>query len=356
MTFSPFFKLILIKIFLNLFVAFCLTLMFILFLNTFKNKKTNIEIFKIKNFYISFFVVFFYVFFFVICLILYRFSYSNNYFDINLYIKFFKNFYTKTFFLDSIFISYFVIMFFFIILLLYSKLNSFFIKHCLILYLIIFHHFEKEFNYMVYKFSLIQLKKNIIYIYLKYINKVNNHFYDIIEFILKKLPFYLLILCIIYDLYFNHMLLRITGNFLPFYLLHVIWLKISIFLEYTHRYLNQIIYNIYYKGNSVVYVNMGESKEQIIKDYVTNRLQINPVLLEDYFVLDIETNNVYKSSDGCYYENAQGNYFFEVFELQRVNINTEFTPVMLLLLYFFYLLFCIFFYCFISFKILCFII
>lgn len=246
-------------------------------------------------------------------------------------------------------------MFFLIIFLLYSKLNSFFIKHCLILYLILFHHFEKELNYIGYKFSLIQLKKNIIYIYLKYISKENNYLYDITEFIVKKLPFYILILCIIYDLYFNNMLLRFTGNFLPFYLLHMIWLKISIFLEYTNRYLNQILYNIYYKGNSIVYVNMGESKEKIVNDYVKNKLQLNPVFLEDFFIVDVETNNVYKSKDGCYYENAQGNYFLEASELQRININTEFTHVMLVLIYFFYLLLCILFYWFISFKILSFI-
>lgn len=87
MIFSPFFKLILIKIFINLFFAFCLILMFYLLLNTFKTKKYNIEIFNFKNFYISLLIVFFYVFFLVICLILYRFSYLNNYFDISFCIK-----------------------------------------------------------------------------------------------------------------------------------------------------------------------------------------------------------------------------------------------------------------------------
>lgn len=248
-------------------------------------ERKNVEYsYKIFDFDFNGFCIFSY-FLGYFCLLLWiRISYFSQTTDLKLVIKIFKEKYIMSYYLDTLI----NIIFFFILLLciiyFFKLLHKFFIKQIVKRFLIL----QVNFNFDLSSYTLFTLERKINntlskvidFIFHTYSEKVINFIwrtsYKINHFIFTILPTLALYIFFIYEILFNNFV--ITPNFykyLLFYFLYYIYKNISIFIANTDIGLNYILYRMYYKEKSIMYVNIPKEYQHVILRYIQLGLHRN---------------------------------------------------------------------------------
>lgn len=278
------YQLLAIRLIIHCLLIFLLCIMFYIFIYLIKMpiKKE----YKINNWFETIFFVFIYISFFIIFLWILKFIRQT----INILILWNNIILIKTGFFDLWIITkilYFCIFCCLIALwvLLFIKLHNKCKKEVIKLYLYIFSknplkfwekitYFKLNFSVMGISYHFSDLKFKIISkIYQKYsykiLNKINTNLSKYIYFGIPKLHYILLIFCLSYDLYNSYFLLNLTTNFLPVYVIYLLWVNASNFIENQNPSINKILVELYYNTPDILYINLSEDEEYVLNHYST---------------------------------------------------------------------------------------
>lgn len=133
-------------------------------------------------------------------------------------------------------------------------------------------------------------------------------------------PTIILIIYFIYEIKYNNYVLSTNfQKYLLFYFLYTIYKRFSIFYERSDKFICQMVYEMYYKQGSVMYVNIPDELEDVVYDFVDDGLYRDPKIkpvpsIDDIlgqFYLEISINHKYISEDRYVYKNANGMGFVE---------------------------------------------
>jgi hypothetical protein len=308
-----------------------------------KERKRNLYAYKVTNFTLNKALIILYVSFFFFLMFLLRVYRSSLAIDLKLLKPFFIQ--GKNLFIISpinfILIGLICFLICFIILLILIKIHKFFIKE-LVKYNLYFKEKNKDYMQFCHRFrnrySFQEFLDKIYYVFASKIRKFFIGNYRANEIIrldkilrwlalqmqkaVKILPFWFIPILIIYDCIYNDWVLKKVLIYLIFYFIYNIWYRYSNFLYNTAMPYDEMLFNIYYNTDKVVYVNLPDEDEEKIYNHVANGLyhdfdaaiikaQNDPDFEEtDAFYMRIMTKYKYTSTDGGKsFTNAEGYAF-----------------------------------------------
>jgi hypothetical protein len=340
MSFHPVIYKILSIMFLKLLIIVCLIGILLLLRHLFKPKKKDLYKYKITYFTLNWFFVIVYFSFFIAFLFLLRLKRLSS-FDMNpIRAKIIETFHSLRF-IDSflLFIVYFII--FLIVLLLLGLIRNFFINQLIKRHLYIrntrgylkhehknsaFYNpydrfvfsFFNHYSYLTftnYIFSLVVFGP--LYKLMAWLNywpepvfrKALGWLTKKIQLCIRITPILIIPVLISYDIYFNNWVLTKVFYYLIPYMLYSLWKRYSDFLYYYDVILEGMVYDMYYKSDTVLYVNLPDEWEQLVYDFVDNGLQNkNEDIDTSELYLKICMEHKYISEDGVKYSSPDGLY------------------------------------------------
>ena len=315
-------------IFLKTSLIFCL--LFITYCIILFNKEKTRDLFKfeLNFFFFNWVYIYIYIFGYFAVVIYIRIYYINYMLDLKPLINKLKIFCINKPFIDLWFLIIIGSLSFILFIIIMFFIHRFFIKQLLKRFLILtpFLHYKKFTNYGLYAIENIIdsfWMKLVAYI-AKHVNLIfekeltmRRMFLSINKFLLFVFPTIFLFMFFLYDLNFNdYVLSKNFFKYLLFYVIFSIYKRLSIFLETQDSFINKMLYNIYYKKKSILYVNIPDHLEQIVYNYVDSYLYVNPYQLpkelDDFsFYHAIITEHIFRSTDGFLYKNNTDQFFYE---------------------------------------------
>jgi hypothetical protein len=85
--------------------------------------------------------------------------------------------------------------------------------------------------------------------------------------IFRYLVFAFIFIFFFLECYFNHGIIEYTKFYLLFSGIFVLWYKFSMFFQYYHPYIDQLLYEREYCFPDIVYVNVTEEEERVLEIY-----------------------------------------------------------------------------------------
>lgn len=220
-----------------------------------------------------------------ICLILWvRIKCFSQTTDLKLYINLFKEKYLTSNFYDTLINIIILIIIFVCVIYFFRILQKFFIKQIIKRFLILQINYNinlSPYTIFVWERKLNNfMSKMIDILYHSYSEPVVNFIwkisYRIVNFIIIILPHLFLYVFFIYELLFNNFI--ITPNFykyLFFYFIYRAYKRSSAFIADTDIGLNYILFCMYYKEKSIMYVNIPQEYQKVILRYIELGLHRN---------------------------------------------------------------------------------
>jgi hypothetical protein len=140
------------------------------------------------------------------------------------------------------------------------------------------------------------------------INKIRISLGKFLLILLKIIPTLLLVILFMYDLWYNNLIITKVFYYLIFYSIFNIWKRYSDFLENYDRMLGEILFDLYYRDDTIMYVNLPDEWENLLHEFVNNGLQnYNKDLDTVAMYLEIGQYK-YISKDGRFYWNSTGGF------------------------------------------------
>ncbi len=132
--------------------------------------------------------------------------------------------------------------------------------------------------------------------------------------ILYTLPTMFIILYFFYELWFNNYTLSITFNHALFiYTLYMIYKRIYYFIQRTEPFIDEMLFNMYYKARTIKYIGLPEKYETIVYHYVNDGLcrDLKSPYPEEHIMLgsfsqSIAEKYTWYTKDGRLYYNSCG--------------------------------------------------
>src|SRR3978361_4682 len=280
--------------------------------------------YKIHSNIINIFLITVYLFFHIYLLLYIRTKYLNTDLDLKKIFYSVKLFFIGTSLLDMILFLILLV----ITLLCIIKIHQFFIIQFIKRHLLLYKDRTKLeklitprtfINLHGWSFLLTNLACNLS-LKVNLNMRVYHFIVGLINYLLFSFPLHFIISFFIYLIFLNSFILSPTfNNLLYLFILYSFYKRISNYYHFTESYLNEMVYNMYYRTDTILYVNMPKDWEDVVYKYVNNGLQRNkekdPVPSLDYnlgeFEITIDTKHTYRSTDGITYTNSQGDYFIE---------------------------------------------
>ena len=135
--------------------------------------------------------------------------------------------------------------------------------------------------------------------------------------------FSLLWICIIFDCYFHNFVLIYTKYYLFFYVIFILWYKLSLFFFYEKAPLDEVLYERTYCFPRIVYVNLTEEEENLLRKYIKAPYSIREELRRTWKNLSpdikyykrfvykkIDLKTAYTMTDDGIKENIQEEYIY----------------------------------------------
>ena len=302
----------------------------------FKPNKKDLYKYQIKHFYINWIIIGIYISFFIIFLFYLRIIRSLG-LDLKPILNQIHNIYVGNSLLNNIYIVIIVIILIGILLRLLKYIIKLFLmqlykRHIFLLHAVTFYNFKLKTNRILYNGISFYFFSNLSNLYLKnYIfGKIvrNNVLYSMgrllkfptitlnsyliklgnfILFLLKIVPTFIIVLLVVYDIWYNNLIITKVFYYLIFYSIYNIWKRYSDFLENYDDTLGEILFNLYYREDTVMYVNMPDEWEDLLYEFIDKGLQnYNTDIDTLAMYLEVNTKYKYLSKDGRFYWRSDG--------------------------------------------------
>jgi hypothetical protein len=347
LTFNDFFFVKLVTIFI------CILLNIVLIKKLFKplwpNGYEPFDIFKIKRKYITWFSISMYIGIFIIFILIRRIFRMGTALDLKPIGTFFYALYKKEEYFMGLFISLSICICLLLLIVILKKLKnslelSLMRQHLYLQYsdetayenykpktiklkYVSVHNYYQEILYWFKKISFTTFCSRLHSIFLDIYHITNRNNYKYLAYTVEKIRHITLALVTLeynvfsipiligYDIYYHHWVITKLFYFLPFYFIYVLWVRVSLFLFtiYQIRFLNEIVYEIYYCQPDILYLELSEEEHMTVLLYIRGALHLSEKVYFIYseYPLQILLNKRYKLIDkesNLYYCNNTSTY------------------------------------------------
>lgn len=295
-----------------------------------KPVKRDLFRYKIHYFYFNWVCVISYIIGYFGFLLLTRIQYLSEISDLRIPFNIVYFYYKTLTLVNFVYLSCLILLLILNICYIFAIIHRFFINE-VIKRVLILHNCLPNF-YSLQKYTIIRLERNIIHIvecvyfpikyYLSAYNfeRLRKRVLFVSEILVMKLPLVLFVIFFCYEIYFNNY--KLSPNFyayLLFYFIYNIYKRISLYILNSDPFIREMVFNMYYKRGSIMYVDIADELENIVYDFVNNGLYrdptINPVPILDHIMGEFEwlilMEHKFTSTDRYLYVNATNKCFEE---------------------------------------------
>jgi hypothetical protein len=242
--------------------------------------------YKINHFFLNWVCIYFYIGLYIYLFTKIRSHILTKEIDLGLFFKDLKNLCQDTEVYSLILFLSLLILIIYIFMLLFIKLNKFFIKQLAKRYVFLFCNSQDYISEKVLMNFLDKLTFNYFvhfYIY-NYTNIIDNIINNklkknlllcqkLTEYFVYKFPFYFILVYFFYECYFNNFVLSITFNtYFYIFAIYSIYKRLSNFQVNRNYFVCSMLYDMYYCGSSILYFDIPEYYQDVIFDCIRNGL------------------------------------------------------------------------------------
>jgi hypothetical protein len=333
MTFHPLVYKLLSFMLLKFAVIACLVGIFYLLRYLFKPKKKDLYKYKITYFFLNWFFVSVYFSFFIGLLFLLRLKRLSSLDLKPIKVKIIET-YSSLGFIDFFLLSIAYIIIFLIFMMFLGQIRTFFINQLLKRHLYIKNtegYFKQEpknssfrnpydrfvfifstwYSYLTFtNYTFSYLAFGPLYKLFAWLNywpepvfrKALVSLTKKVQIFIRIAPILIMPMFITYDIYFNNWVITKVFYYLIPYMFYNLWKRYSDFLYNYDNILEGMVYDMYYKSDKVLYVNLPDEWEQLVYDFVDNGLQNKDEDIDtSTLYIEVCMKHKYLSDDGLKY-------------------------------------------------------